>query len=186
MTSYFNASHETSPYKEIDHKIFIGDEDYSDELCSVILFLSLVYNDLKFIQININMLNEALDLSKEKKILGEISSFYLYIHRLNIGLIYALQEKIKENVKVFDLFLFNLILRKLNKINLKSWTNLYNSSISAKHNASNPFYMIRNKTIFHYDLKEIQAGYKRKFSNGAQKPCISFGETIGKNTFLFC
>lgn len=187
MTDYFNTAQETSPHREIEQNIFIGDADYPEELCNVILFFALVYNDLKFIQVNISMLNESMDLAKEKprRILGEIGGFYLYIHRLNVGLIFALQEKIKENKDVFHSFLFKSILKKLDKKNLRSWNNLYESSLSDQlKNASNPFFMIRNKTIFHYDLKEIMSGYKQKFSND-QKPCVSFGKTMRQTRFYF-
>jgi DNA-binding protein len=184
--SFYDFAQGLFSYEEFDIRIFIGDKNCSEKLCNFILVLGLVYNDLKFLQISMNLLSRSLDKTKERKMLGEFGGIQYFIYRQNISIIHELQIIINENKNVLKESLFLDVLNNLSQEIRKHWKDLYVSSTSETiKNASDPFYMIRNKILSHYDLKEIKSGYMKKFDGNAEKPCISFGPEMKNTRFYY-
>jgi transaldolase len=173
-------------YEEFDIRILIGDKNCSEKLCNLILGFGLVYNDLKFLQINMNLLSRSLVKTKERKMQGEFGGIQYSIYRQNISIIHELQIMINENKNVFQDPLFLNVLNDLSPIIRKHWKDLYiSSTLDTVKNTSDPFYMIRNKTSSHYDLKEIKSGYIKKFDRNTEKPCVSFGPAMKNTRFYY-
>ncbi|MBZ9578179.1 hypothetical protein KJA13_04120 [Patescibacteria group bacterium] len=192
MKTFSEYSSKLSPHIEFDPRAFIGTEDIPQELCNFILALALAYNDYKDYSINYHMhLNsEPKGKPQRNSAWGEYAGIKFHIIRLHIAFVHELFKLIQNNKKILKHSFFEEIIRVLNKKARKSWTLLIDIALADESapKKSNPLHMIRNKVAFHYDAKELLAGYKKGFfENGEilENACISLGNTIENARFYF-
>lgn len=184
--TFLDFSLRLSPFKEIDKRIFEGDSNSSDKVCNFLLLLALVYNDLKFIQVSMNLITNSLEQSKERKTSGELAGMQFFIYRLNVALLHEFQINIKNNQSIIQSDYFKSLLNGLTLNVQNHWNSFFEAATSTKiEKDSNPFHMIRNNTLFHYGLKEIRSGYQKKFIDPSNKPCVSYGPAMKNTRFYY-
>lgn len=181
-----------SPHDEFDPKAFIGNEDVPQELCNFVLALALTYNDYKYYSISFNMLLKSEPEGKPQRnsAWGEFTGIKFHIIRLHIGFVHELFKLIQGNKKVLEHPFFIEVIRVLNKKGRKSWDALIEAALAdeATPKRSNSLHMVRNKVAFHYDTKELLAGYNSGFfkdGEALENACISRGNTLGEARFYF-
>lgn len=181
-----------SPHDEFDPRAFIGDEKVPQELCNFILALALTYNDYKYYSISFNMLVKSEPDGKPQRnpSWGEYSGIKFHIIRLHIGFVHELFKLIQKNKKLLDHPFFIEVMRVLNKKGRASWNALIEAALAdeAAPKKTNPLHMVRNKVAFHYDSKELLAGYSSGFFKDGktiENACISRGNTLEEARFYF-
>jgi hypothetical protein len=180
-----------SPYEEFDPKAFIGDDKIPQELCNFILALSLAYNDYKYYNISYDMLLKSTPEKKERNCAcGECIGIQFHLIRLHISFVHELLKLIEENKDILEFPFFKEIIRVLSKEARDSWKIIIEAALpeSLVPKKSNLLARIRNKIAFHYDAKELFAGYTEGFfENGkiSQNACISRGNSIQNVRFYF-
>jgi len=103
MNSFSESFSRLADLQYFDPKAFQSDSNVSKEVCGFVLSLALIYNDLK----NINLILEILEKSKpqgtfeERKDWGEYYGVLNYLDRINIGLLHELFNLIKK-IKVYS------------------------------------------------------------------------------------
>lgn len=192
MKSFSEYFSKLTPHKEFDPKAFIGNETVPQELCNFILALSLAYNDYKYYVLNYEMLLESEPKGKPQRnsAWDEYVGIKFYIIRLHIAFVHELFKLIQKNQRILEHVFLKEIIRNLNKKARESWRSLVEAALvdETAPKKSNPLHMIRNKVAFHYDTKELFAGYKKGFFEEAkttQNACISLGNTIRNSRFYF-
>ncbi|MFA5287658.1 MAG: hypothetical protein WC394_05275 [Candidatus Omnitrophota bacterium] len=192
MKCYSDYFSSLVPYKEFNPNAFVGDKDIPQDLCNFILALALAYNDYKYYTMNFIMLIESqpkCDIRRDSK-WGEFSGIKLHIIRLHIGFVHELFQLIKNNKNLLAHQFFKEIVRVLNKEARKSWGILVEAALAKEvtPKKSNPLFMIRNKVSFHYDPKELHAGYNKGFFKEgkiSQNACVSEGSVLWGSRFYF-
>ena len=192
MKIFSEYSAKLSPHKEFDPKAFIEGENASQELCSFVLTLALAYNDFRFYNMVFLMVTESKPLGTQQRnpAWGEYAGFRLHIFRLTVGFVHELFRLIQDNRKLLDDPFLKEVIRCLNKKARGSWTGLVEAALvdSTTPRRSNPFFMIRNKLIFHYNSSELFSGYKKGFIKDGvpiETACISLGNTLSESRFYF-
>lgn len=181
-----------SPHEEFDPLAFIGDGKIPQELCNFILALALTYNDYKYYSISFNMLLRSEPEGKPERNFawGEYMGIKFHIIRIHIGFVHELFKLIQRNKKILEHPFFIEVIRVLNKKGRKSWDALIEAALAdeASPKRSNPLHMVRNKVAFHYDTKELLAGYNSGFFKDGdviENACISRGNTLEEARFYF-
>ncbi len=192
MKYFFDYSSELSSHLEFDPKAFIGDQQVPQEVCNFILALALAHNDYKFLNVLYNMhLKSKPDGKIERNtVWGEHGGIKNYLIFHHIAFVYELFKLIQENKKVLEDPFLKKVVQNLHKGARKSWDNLIDAALSEEKSIkrSNPFFMIRNKMVYHYDTKELMAGYKLGFFKDdkvIEDACISLGSNLRKVRFYF-
>jgi hypothetical protein len=187
INSFKDATSQLFEYDEFDHEVFVGDKMVSQDLCSFILTLTLIYNDLKYLHISLGLIDGSQKDATLRRMLGEYAGFRLYLLRLNVGLIHELLEFIKSSEKLLNESFMLEIIKSMDSRSRRSWNDIVEAAFNkeTKNNSLNPFYMIRTKIVFHYDKDELMSGFKRGFIGVKEKPCISRGITMINSRFYF-
>jgi len=186
-----------NPLETFDKNVFLGNNDYSQDLCNFILSLSLIWNDMKNIRV---FYETVIDLKPKENIStdpkempktpfwGEIAGIEVYLEKLFIALIHELFKLIKESQNVVDSICFSSICKQLNKSHRESWFLLKSYAFGKddkKTALGKALLMVRHKITNHYDKNEIFKGYNNKFISGNDIPYISRGNNIYQERFYF-
>jgi len=192
MKNYSEYFSKLAPYKEFDPSAFVGDKDIPQDLCNFILALALVYNDYKYYFMNFIMLAESQPEGDPRRDSqwGEYTGMRLHAIRLHIGFVHELFRLIQNNKNLLTHPFLKEIVRVLNKKARKSWETLVETALMKEEapRKSNPLFMIRNKVAFHYDPKELRAGYNKGFFKDGkilQYACVSEGNASWGSRFYF-
>lgn len=192
MKTFSDYSSQLIPHKEFDPNAFVSNDEVPQDLCNFVLTLSLVYNDYKFYTISYNMHVDSKPDSGpcRNSYWGEYIGIELHLLRLHIAFVHELFKVIRENKKILNYPFFKELIRVTPKNGRDAWNNLVKAALNKKPKnlKSNPLFMIRNKVIFHYDVKELFSGYRRGFfSNNKIKEnaCISAGDKLINSRFYF-
>jgi len=190
--TYTDFFRQLSPYKEFNPEAFIGDKKISQELCNFVLALALAHNDYKHYTMSFIMLIESQPEGGPQRdmLWGEYTGIKLHIIRLHIAFVHELFQLIQNNKSILAHPFLAEVVRVLNKKARSSWELLIEAALAihTSPKKTNPLFMIRNKVAFHYDAKELLAGYKRGFFRGdevLQKACVSEGNTLWNSRFYF-
>ncbi len=192
MKYFAEYSSKLSTHNEFDPRAFVGGKDIPQELCNFVLALALTYNDYKYYSISYNMLLKSEPLGKPQRnsLWGEYSGIKFHIIRLHIGFVHELFKLIQNNKRLLGHIFFKEVIRLLNKKARKSWEALIEAALveEASSKKGSPLHMVRNKVAFHYDAKELLAGYNIGFfKNGEtlEGACISLGNSLEEARFYF-
>lgn len=180
-----------SKLNSFDKTAFYPDKNVSSDVCGFVLTLSLVYTDVK----NINMLFGCVIDSRPKgepeikKEWGEYNGLINFLNKLNISILHELFIFINENKAVLEEKFFKEVIKSIKKDEKQSWNLLVDTALDRGN--SDKFYkdlmLIRNKISFHYDRKIILKGYEHMFSdmNFVDRPYISRGTNMEQTRFYF-
>jgi hypothetical protein len=181
-----------SPYLEFDPNAFVGNKDVPQHLCNFILALSLAYNDYKFYNVSYDMLLKSgpANLKERTSVCGEYAGVKFHLIRLHIAFAHELLKLVEANKDILQHPFFKETLRMLSKKARESWNIILEAALPEKvpEKTSNLLARIRNKMVFHYDAKELFAGYKKGFFENdktIQNACISLGNTLENARFYF-
>lgn len=187
-----------SPLETFDKNTFIGDAKFDQNLCNFILTLSLIWNDTKNVLLFIEEITEIK--CKKNKIItriedtpiepfwGEISGLETYLEKSLIALIHELFELVRDSKAVIESPIFLSIKKKMTKEFRESWNSVEASAYGMgdkKQPLGKALMMVRNKIANHYDKKEIQKGYRRKFIDGDLTPYVSRGKNMAAKRYYF-
>ena len=186
-----------NPLESFNKEAFIGDHQYSQDLCNFILALSLIWNDTKNILIFYEYIKELKPKNKEfsdpkempiMPIWGEISGIEIYLEKTLIALIHELFFLIKNSKDVVESNCFKTICKQLHKNCRDSWNIIISYAFGdadSKTPLGKALIMIRHKIANHYDKNEIFKGYKKKFLSESNIPYISRGNSMLEKRFYF-
>lgn len=167
LQSFREAFSRLTNLKEFSVEAFIATEKTEQQICDFILTLALIYNDIK----NIDLCASLLGASKPEgeftpcPAWGEYSALAFFFNRLRISIINELMNLIKNYGTLIEEPLFERTIKQISTKSRESWQLIVDATISNGEMSPirNPYFMIRNKTIFHYDIKQISAGYRDFF-----------------------
>jgi hypothetical protein len=181
-----------SPYLEFDPNAFIGNEDIPQQLCNFVLALSLAYNDYKYYNLSYDMLLKSgpENLKERTTVCGEYAGIKFHLIRLHIAFAHELLKLVEVNKDILQHPFFKETIRILSRKARESWGVIIEAALPEKvsEKTSNLLARIRNKMVFHYDAKELFAGYKKGFfedGRALQNACISLGNTLENARFYF-
>ena len=182
---------ELAPLESFDNKVFISDDREEQMVCSFVLTLSLIYNDLKNYMWAINQIGKTKP--KVKRIAaynGQHSGFDFHLNRLFFAHIRALYDVIYRNQEVLKHPLFTKTINSLSKELQELWFSLVAIATDGKiegldKTTKKVLEQIRHKVISHYDITEIEKGYKEFFSKNPMRAYISYGNSMPKTRFYF-
>ena len=173
-----------------DAKAFVGDTTCPQQLCDLIVSLSLVYNDVRDLMVAYMCLEPVMPAqgSKPSPAVGNISGISIHLLRLFAGVIHETLNLIKDNCVVLDVPIFREVIRKIHPEARDAWLSLV-AAAQNKPTADPLTKMLlfaRNKVSFHYDRKEIARGYAIAFlENQTREPYVSRGDSMAETRFYF-
>ena len=186
-----------SPLETFNKDAFIGDHEYSQDLCNFILALSLILNDTKNIMLFYEHLKSLKPKDKEfydpkdmpvMPIWGEISGIEIYLEKSLIAVIHELFFLIKNSKDVVESNCFKTVFKKMHKDCRESWKSIISYAFDEadpKTPLGKALLMVRHKIANHYDKEEIFKGYKKKFLMKSDIPYISRGNSMCEKRFYF-
>jgi len=193
----FESISSLRPLETFDEKAFLGNDEYSQELCNFVLALSLIWNDTKNLILYYEHIkcvqpkNDTFDRPEDTPVTpiwGETSGIKNYIEKMLIALIHELFSLIKKSENVIESRSFKDIIKQLHTENRQRWQIIKQYAFDdadSKTDLGKAFLMVRHKIASHYDKDELFKGYKRKFINSENKPIISRGNQMGEQRFYF-
>lgn len=174
-----------------DPKAFQADSTVSKDVCGFVLSLALIYNDIKNIQLFMEILKKSkpTGIFEERKDWGEYNALLNFLDRVTIGSLHELFRLIKNNKGVLEDKIFKEIIKSINKDAKKSWQALVDTSFKkiSDNKLAKDLMFIRNKVSFHYDPKAIIKGYEHFYKNIKEmdKAYISRGKNMLETRFYF-
>ena len=182
---------ELAPLESFDCKAFISDDVGEQKVCSFVLTLALIYNDLKNYVWALSQMGRTRPAIKRiSRLNGQHAGIELHLNRLFYAHIRALYDVINNNQDLLKHPLFEKTISSLDQDLRKLWASLVSVSTDDKivgvdKNTKRILEQIRHKSISHYDIAEIERGYKDFFHNNPMRAYISHGKTMGKTRFYF-
>ena len=184
-----------SPLETFEKEVFLGNEEYSQDLCDFILTLSLIWNDAKNISIFHDTVQKHRPSEEEFQNpsdmpitpeWGEFCGIYIFIEKSMVALIHELFSLIRKSKDILDDPVFQNILRQMHRGCRDSWNTIVeyvNGGANSKTQLGKALLMIRHKITSHYDKGEIFKGYHRKFIEDSWIPYISRGSSMPQQRF---
>jgi hypothetical protein len=185
------------PLETFNKEVFVGNDEYTQDLCNFLLALSLIWNDTKNILLFYDYINSLKPKEKEintpedmpiMPIWGEISGIENYLEKSLVALIHELFSLIRSSTNVIESKCFKAIRKLLYKKSREAWDIIVSFASGQDDEStelSKVLLMVRHKIANHYDKNEIFKGYKRKFITGTYIPYISRGNKMLEERFYF-
>lgn len=180
------------PLQTFDPAAFEGDEKVPQKLCNLILALALIYNDCKNTTYAAVLLKDSKPSGKHElsTAWGTWSGTEWHLFRLMISVVHELFRLIKDHQDVLTHEFLVKVVKKLPARSRTSWESLIAaaSGATSTDDFGRLLLRIRNKTVFHYDPKEIFRGYKRLFlipTRSQDRAFISRGDSMDTSRFYF-
>lgn len=191
LKSFSEAFCQLSNLEGFDPKAFVANDKDEQIICNFILSLSLIYNDIKNVDLSIDVLKSSKPEGKfqARQDWGEYNGISMFFTRLQISILNELMDNICDLEQKIQHPLFLKIVEKISKKSRKAWGLLVKAAntTSTLQKTKNPYYMIRNKASFHYDINQIYKGYVNFFEKRKPDmlPMISRGNQMVKSRFYF-
>lgn len=179
-----------APLETFDRNVFVGDEQFPQEVCNLVLSLSVVYNDLRDTTL-IDLLLSEIQPAKSgiTRESGQYAAFRINLLRIRAGFIYELLKLVERSKKALSHSSFKKLVGKLDNSKRASWETIEEIALGGKPSGSlaQNLLFLRNKVAFHYDAGEIFRGYQRKFcaASAVQEPMISRSGNMKGSRFYF-
>lgn len=191
--SFKEAFDSLNKIEGFDRNAFIAENKDEQAVCSFILSLALIYNDIKNIHLFISVLGASKPEGEMKisKDWGEYNGINFFLHKILISILHETMDVIKnkKNRRVLQHELFEKTIKQISKKSKTSWNLLVEASKNnnSMSKSQNPYLMIRNKIGFHYDNKKIYSGYKKNFTEikPLMDPMLSRGNQMREKRFYF-
>lgn len=176
--------------ESFDANTFIADESTPQEVCNLVLTLALVFNDLRDLVRAQRCIREVHPSSTVVSTqLGEFYGLHAHWIRLMTGLLKALAEVIGENERTIGEPSFKKIIKSLSRTYRDAWQNTVAAALATTAKGDRFGRMIffaRNKVASHYDLKEIERGYRLMFiEQDGGPPYVSRDDAMEGTRFYF-
>ena len=175
-----------------DPAAFKADEIVSQEVCSFILALALIFNDLKnLIYADVILRTQRpAGIFKITRHWGDYNGISAHITRLMLGLFHEIISLIDKNEKVLSNPFFQSVISSLNTEERKIWNSLVTAVQEKKPTTPEArlALIVRNTVAFHYDTKVIYNGYNKFFTSearGSERAYISRGNGTADTRFFF-
>jgi hypothetical protein len=169
---------------------FLPSADASREECGFFLALAAIHNDLKNLVLAQVLLGEVppKDPALPSTHRGQHGGLETHLLRILVGILYELLELIREHPAVLKGDLFKEVYRLCPKDGKSAWDAVVEAANG--HMSTDPLnralFFVRNKVVFHYDAKELLAGYVAAFSQERYgPPMISRGNNMQESRFYF-
>lgn len=190
MKTYGKHISELAPLKTFQQDVFTAEAQYPRHLCEFMLSLSLAFNDLHDLLLAHEFLNGVwpADETTPSPKLGEFNGFTNHLFRLHLGTLHELLKLIEENSKALKEPALAAVIGKMSTKAQKSWAVIVGVATRTTQTKSDLIQFLlfaRNKVAFHYDGKEIGAGYKLAFAKTGRVPYVSRGATLGRSRLYF-
>ena len=192
MTNVAGETEQLAALQTFDPRAFIGNKDVPQELCSFVLTLALIYNDLKDGLFTNILLTEWKPRDKQRlnRSWGNYNGLWAHHVRLHFALVHEFLKLLAANKTALENPFFIAVTRQLPSDARKAWDTLVDAS--AQKTTSNPankaLLMVRNKVSFHYDPKEVFRGYREHFLREppvTKDAFISRGGSMRASRFYF-
>jgi hypothetical protein len=190
VTTYADIVRALAAIESFDEKAFVGDDQYPQDLCDLILALALVYNDFKDVFMGHAILGSSAPPGPaiETQPWGNHNGIRVHLTRVQCALIHELLELLRRSGEVIHSAAFKRVLHSLPKSEREAWVSLEDAVF---HRASNrvlakALHTIRNNVAYHYDSAEIAAGFRAACGDGpAGEPRLSRGNDLSGTRFYF-
>lgn len=197
MNSIIKNIHTLNQIESFDPEIFKGRDKKEQDLCNLILTVSMIWNDIKNVMLYYEFVDTYLTKYKKEKgdklehndrFQGEIYGILIHIHRMLISIIHEFFALLRNNQKTLRSSEFNAIRSKLKRKNSKALEELINFGISNRSSKTElgiALHRVRNQISNHYDPKQIFKGYNIKFFESDNLPYFSRGIKMSQQRFYF-
>jgi hypothetical protein len=122
---------------------------------------------------------------------GEIGGQTYHCLRILVGVLHELGEVVRKSTTTMNHPSFRALVNRLPKKEQAMWKRVRDLSVGKKAEkvADELLKALRNTTAFHYDRKEISAGFDRRFPSGSvdrqQQPLFTRGKTVQSVRLFF-
>lgn len=180
-----------APLETFDPDVFLGDSEYPQDLCDFILSLALAYDDFRDVTLARLLLRDIPipDRSAPSTAIGQYGGLWVILIRIQVGFVHELLGLVKTNAGVITAAPFARIFKNLSKTGKAAWTSICDVAMGRNPagDLAKVLVRIRNKLSFHYDSRELSAGYKSAFvhEGTTNLPFISRGDRLESTRFYF-
>jgi hypothetical protein len=181
-----------APLETFDPEAFVGDSEVPQEVCNLVLALSLAYNDFRDVLVAELWLRDVGVKPEDppSRKMGLTYGLYNTVVRVRIGFIHELLNLIKESHETIDHQAFKHIVRLLSPFGKNAWMALFDAAMSnpSANELAKALVIVRNKVAFHYDSRELGHGFSRAFIERAGPygtPFVSRGSNLKETRFYF-
>ncbi|MCF7832539.1 MAG: hypothetical protein K9N05_03040 [Candidatus Marinimicrobia bacterium] len=187
-------------FETFDKTVFMPDNNFNKEICGFVLALSVIWNDIKNLDLFIENLNNFQLSLKEKydvysSIRGEISGITYSFLMKSVSTINELFYLIRKSNKVLKNENYKKIIKQMRNQNRTHWleivdiarmnANDHKNNDTAPSEFKNILILIRNNVGFHYSSKELLGGYILEYNESNKIPYISRGNSMKESRFYY-
>jgi hypothetical protein len=183
------------PIRTFDPSAFRAGDGVSEQLCNLILAFGLASNDLREINLQIDVLHSHKPPGSHRinRYQGEHGGNFIFTFRLLLGVLHELGEIVKGNSSALnEEFFRKRVLGRLDTRATKAWSRVEELARgkSGRKKLDDLLRNLRNQTAFHYDGAALHEGFERQFpaecgDNRMKKPLASLGDVVGARRFFF-
>ena len=172
--------------------VFEGDEEVSQEICSFVLSLALIWNDCKDATYAQGLLHkcEPGDPPGPTREWGAYGGIDLHVFRYQVDLLHELLTLVCRNQSIARCYYVDGLVRRLPRQEQEAWDSLVQVALGSV--PAEPFgqclLAVRNKLSSRYDPRAMQQGYRNHFlGEGKEDDCayISSGASASATRFFF-
>jgi hypothetical protein len=172
--------------------VFVGDDEVSQEICSFVLALALIWNDLKDATYVLGLLKgcEPTEPPGPTREWGAYGGIDLHLFRYQVALMRELLTLVCRNQTVARGDYVEDLVRRLPFESQGAWDSMVKVALGSAptDQLGQHLLTVRNKLAYHYDPKEIQRGYGNHFLGEGREDdsaFISRGEDARSTRFYF-
>ena len=192
MTEQIGNLHDLAQLESFDPDAFRGDDNVPQYVCNFVLTLALVFNDLRGL-VHVHNLLISKKPSGEFRISrrwGAYNGARYHSLRLMVALIHEVLNLVHANQKTLEHAFFKAVLKQIPREAREHWSALVQAAEGKQVDSPVGKFalLVRNKLVFHYDPKEIFAGYSLFFSShvhGAESAFVSRGTSMSETRYFF-
>lgn len=189
MTTFAEMVEALVEAEAFDSKAFVGDAEWPQDLCDLMLALALAFNDFKDVLMTHVVLNSAQPPGERERTApwGHHGGISVHLMRVQCGLVYEVLELLRKNGRILNSPNFKSIVRKLEPTQREAWKGLEDAALhrGSVRAFTGTLKSIRNTVAFHYGTVELAQGYRDFFSESDEKPMISLGSNLPGSRFYF-
>jgi hypothetical protein len=177
--------------ESFDSSAFVGNAEWPQEVCNLVLSLALVYNDFRDVILGHALLKEVEpdDTVNPSQELGLYNGLRNNLIRIQSGMVNELLVLIRDHRQQVSAPPFQRLVRQLSRDGRMAWKGVVD--VATARTSSNPLakilVLVRNKVAFHYSPEELANGYRSAFVTNRThgEPLLSRGRNLMSTRFYF-
>ena len=180
------------PLETFQKEVFLDTDKQKQEICNFVLGLACIHSDFK----NILWAHYGLTDAKPEgefqytPLWGQYSALRDHLYRALCSVLLEFLKLLEENRPNLSNDLIERTVQSMTRRTRESWAELLDMALNRRGDSPTlrAINRIRDKVIFHYDLKELERGYREHFSDPAKANVdafISRGKTLENSRFYF-